>query len=44
MQQVYADQQLGYNEETPFDLPEGYNPCSFVDEALGENDIEEIFE
>ena len=44
MQQVYADQQLGYNEDTPFDLPEGYDPCSYVDEALGENDIEEIFE
>lgn len=44
MQQVYADQQLGYNEETPFDMPEGYDPCSFVEDALGENDIEEIFE
>jgi len=44
MQQVYADQQLGYNENTPFDLPEGYDPCSFVEDALGENEIEEIFE
>ncbi len=44
MQQVYADPQLGYNENTPFDLPEGYDPCSFVEDALGENEIEEIFE
>ena len=44
MQQVYADPQLGYNENTPFDLPEGYDPCSFVEDALGENEIEDIFE
>ncbi len=44
MQQVYADRQLGYNEEAVFDLPEGYDPCSYVEEVLGENDIEEIFE
>ena len=44
MQQVYADPQLGISENAIFDMPEGYNPCSYVDEALGENDIEEIFE
>ena len=44
MQQVYADARLGYNENALFDMPEGYDPCSFVDEAMGENDIEEIYE
>ena len=44
MQKLYADQQLGYNENALFDMPEGYDPCSYVEEALGENDIEEIFE
>ena len=27
-----------------FDLPSGYDPCSFVEDALEANDIEEIFE
>ena len=48
MQKVYQDSQLGYNENAYFDLPEGYNPCSFVDEALetddGDLDIDELFE
>jgi len=46
MQKVYKDRQLGYNENAIFDLPEGYDPCSFVNEALDDmgNDIEEIFE
>jgi penicillin-binding protein 1A len=46
MQKVYQDPQLGYNENAIFDLPAGYDPCSFVDEALmtDENDIEEIYE
>ena len=47
MQQVYKDAQLGYNENAIFDLPEAYDPCSFVDEALegGDvNDIDEIYE
>ena len=46
MQKVYADQQLGYNENAIFDMPEGFDPCSFVDEALeaDDNEIEEIFE
>ena len=46
MQKVYADKQLGYNENALFDMPEGYDPCSFVNDALetGENDIEEIYE
>ena len=44
MQKVYEDQQLGYNENALFDMPEGYDPCSYVEEALGENEIEEIYE
>ncbi len=46
MQKVYKDLQLGYNENAIFDLPEGYDPCSFVNDALDDmgNDIEEIFE
>ena len=46
MQQVYKDEQLGYNENAIFDLPEGYDPCSFVDESLENPDaeIEELFE
>ncbi len=46
MQQVYKDEQLGYNENAIFDLPEGYDPCSFVDESLdgSEVEIEELFE
>ena len=44
MQNVYKDSQLGYNENAIFDLPDGYNPCSFVEDALDTNDIEEIFE
>ena len=44
MQNVYKDSQLGYNENAIFDLPSGYDPCSFVEDALEANDIEEIFE
>ena len=46
MQQVYKDEQLGYNENAIFDLPEGYDPCSLVDESLETSDaeIEELFE
>jgi len=46
MQQVYKDEQLGYNENAIFDLPEGYDPCSLVDESLENPDaeIEELFE
>jgi penicillin-binding protein 1A len=44
MQNVYKDAQLGYNENAIFDLPSGYDPCSFVEDALEANDIEEIFE
>ena len=44
MQNVYKDTQLGYNENAIFDLPDGYNPCSFVEDALEANDIEDIFE
>ena len=46
MQKIYADQQLGYNENAFFDVPEGYDPCSFVGEALESeaNEIDEIYE
>ena len=44
MQKLYQDKHLGYNENAVFDLPEGYDPCSFVEESLEANDIEEIFE
>ena len=46
MQQVYKDEQLGYNENAIFDLPEGYDPCSFVDESLegADAEIEDLFE
>ena len=44
MQQIYADPQIGINESAVFDMPEGYNPCSYIDDALGDNEIEEIFE
>ena len=44
MQNVYQDAQLGYNENAIFDLPDGYDPCSYVDDALDANEIEEIFE
>lgn len=44
MQQVYKDSQLGYNENAIFDLPAGYDPCSFVEEAVGLNDIDDIYE
>ena len=43
---MYADKQLGYNENAVFDMPDGYDPCNFVNDALetGDNEIEEIFE
>ena len=46
MQKVYADKQLGYNEDAIFDMPEGYDPCSFIGDALetDDNEIDEIFE
>ena len=49
MQKVYADTHLGYNENALFDLPEGFEPCSFVNDAIlpddGDmGDVEEIFE
>ena len=46
MQKVYADKQLGYTEDAVFDMPEGYDPCSFIGDALEteDNEIEEIFE
>ena len=44
MQQIYADSQIGINESAVFDMPEGYNPCSYIDDTFGDNEIEEIFE
>ena len=44
MQKIYQDKQLGYNENAVFDMPDGYDPCSYADEALETNDIEDIFE
>ena len=48
MQKVYKDQQLGYNENAVFDLPAGYDPCSFVDVVLEADHqdlgIDELFE
>ena len=46
MQKIYADKQLGYNENAIFDVPDGYDPCSFVGDALepDANEIDEIYE
>ena len=44
LQQVFNDPQLGYNENAIFDMPEGYNPCSLIGEALEEDDMSEIEE
>ena len=44
MKKVYADKQLGYNENAVFDLDEGYNPCSNPETGIYDNDIEEVFE
>jgi penicillin-binding protein 1A len=45
MKKVYADSQLGYNENAIFDLDEGYDPCQHSDNALDDfNDIEDVYE
>ena len=44
MKKVYADKQLGYNENARFDLDEGYDPCENVENGIYDNNIEEIFE
>ena len=44
MKYVYNDKQLGYNENAIFDLPEAYNPCSYINEAVEDNDIDEVYE
>ena len=44
MQNVYKDELLDYSEETPFDLPEGYDPCMYSEEGMEMNGIEDIFE
>ena len=49
MQKVYENPQLGYNANALFDLPDGFEPCSFVNDALQTDDgdmgdVEEIYE
>ena len=46
MKKVYADKQLGYNENAVFDLDEGYNPGEYSsDNSIDEfNDIEDVYE
>lgn len=46
MQNVYKDPQLAYSKDAKFNLPEAYDPCTFIDEALESDDmdIEEIYE
>ena len=45
MKKIYEDKKLGYNENAIFDLDEGYNPCSSLNDALiDDNDIEEVYE
>jgi penicillin-binding protein 1A len=47
MQKVYADNRLGYSEDSVFDIPASFNPCPLSDEESSEDDvngIEEIFE
>ena len=45
IKKVYADKQLGYNENAIFDLDEGYDPCEFSDSGIEDvNDIEEVYE
>ena len=49
MQKVYENPQLGYNDKALFDLPDGFEPCSFVNDALQTDDgdmgdVEEIYE
>lgn len=44
MKKVYADKQLGYDENERFDFDEGYNPCSYNDDVDEFNDIEEVYE
>ncbi len=45
MKKVYADAQLGYDEDAVFDLDEGYNPCLYSEDSVEDfNDIEEVYE
>jgi penicillin-binding protein 1A len=49
MQKVYEDAHLGYNDKALFDIPDGFEPCSFVNDALQTGDadmgdVEEIYE
>lgn len=45
MRRVFSNHTLGYSENTTFDLPKDYDPCSFsADEMIDENGIDEIFE
>lgn len=44
MKKVYADRQLGYDEEAVFDLDEGYNPCEYAHDDFEVNDLEDVYE
>ena len=45
MKKVYADTQLGYNQNAVFELDDGYNPCDYIDDnAMEENGIEDVYE
>lgn len=45
MKKVFADSNLGYNEQAVFDLPVDYNPCTgHYDDMSDIDNLEEIFE
>jgi len=46
MKKLYANKDLGYEEEAVFDLDEGYNPCAYgsEDDMSEINDLEEVYE
>lgn len=45
MKKVFADSNLGYNEQAVFDLPVDYNPCiGHYDDMSDIDNLEEIFE
>lgn len=43
MKKVYRDRSLGYDTQSKFGLPEGYNPCANIAEEQP-NGIDEVFE
>jgi len=44
MRRVYADKDLGYSDESLFDLPEGYDPCGIPADSVGVDGIDEVYE